>query len=112
MPTSPSSPVVGFIGLGLVGRVREALLGGFAASRVFEVHAQRAIERNFKPGGPFKHYHEDMRIILEAGRDHGVPLLFSARVQQFVNRLIAEGHGDDDYAVLISAFDRLAGAEA
>lgn len=93
-------------------RVREALLGGFAASRVLELHAQRVIDGNYTPGGPVRTYAKDMQIILETAREYQVPALISAVVQQLVLLTLAAGRGDDDYAAVIATVMRLAGADA
>ena len=89
-------------------KVREALLGGFAASTVLEVHGQRALERDFKPGFRAEMFHKDMGIVLDTSRNYDVPMPVSAIVQQLVSALLASGHGNDDYSSLVTVFQQLA----
>ncbi|MBI1801697.1 MAG: 2-hydroxy-3-oxopropionate reductase [Chloroflexi bacterium] len=90
-------------------RVREALLGGFAASRVLEVHGERIIQKNFKPGFRARMYQKDMRIVLDTARAYDLPMPVSALVQQLVNALMAAGHGPDDYSSLATVLFEMAG---
>lgn len=90
-------------------RVREALLGGFAASRVLEVHGERILNGNYEPGFRTRLYHKDMGIALETARAHDVPLPVSAVVQQLVNAMMAAGAGDLDYSALATVLFDLAG---
>jgi 2-hydroxy-3-oxopropionate reductase len=92
-------------------KVREALLGGFAASRVLEVHGERILKRNYVPGFRSRLFHKDMANALEAARRHDVPAPVSAAVQQLVNAVLAAGRGDDDYAALATVIFELAGLE-
>jgi 2-hydroxy-3-oxopropionate reductase len=90
-------------------KVREALLGGFAASRVLEVHGDRILNGNYKPGFRAALYHKDMGIALETARAYDVPMPVSAAVQQLVNAMIAAGRGDEDYSALATVLFDLAG---
>jgi 2-hydroxy-3-oxopropionate reductase len=90
-------------------KVREALLGGFAASRVLEVHGERILKGNYTPGFRTRLYHKDMGIALETARAHDVPLPVSAAVQQLVNAMMAAGKGDLDYSALATVLFELAG---
>ncbi len=92
-------------------KVREALLGGFAASRVLEVHGQRILDGNYTPGFRTRLYHKDLAIALETARLHDVPLPVSAVVQQLVNAMMAAGRGDADYSALATVLFGLAGIE-
>jgi 2-hydroxy-3-oxopropionate reductase len=89
-------------------KVREALLGGFAASRVLEVHGQRILERNFKPGFRAGLYHKDLGIAMETARSCGVPVPVSAVVAQLVGAMVASGHADDDYSGLAQVLFEMA----
>jgi 2-hydroxy-3-oxopropionate reductase len=89
-------------------KVREALLGGFAASRVLEVHGDRILKSNYTPGFRTRLYHKDMGIALETARAHDVPLPVSAVVQQLVNAMMAAGDGDLDYSALATVLFDLA----
>jgi 2-hydroxy-3-oxopropionate reductase len=92
-------------------RVREALLGGFAASRVLEVHGERILQSNYTPGFRAALYLKDMRIARDTLAELGSPAPASTVVQQLVERLVADGHGDDDYAALATVLFRMAGLD-
>jgi len=90
-------------------RVREALLGGFAASRVLEVHGQRILEGNYVPGFKTRLYHKDLGIVGQAIHELDVPAPVAALVQQYVSALMAAGRGDEDYSSLATAVFDAAG---
>jgi 2-hydroxy-3-oxopropionate reductase len=94
-----------------VARVREALLGGFAASRVLEVHGERMLQSNYKPGFRTRLYAKDLRIASETLSANEAPAPVTAVVQQLVNALMASGRGDDDYAALGTVLFELAGLD-
>jgi 2-hydroxy-3-oxopropionate reductase len=81
-------------------RVRQALLGGFAASRVLEVHGERMLTGNYKPGFRTKLYQKDLRLANEAAAANGVAMPGTAIVTQLVNALVAKGGADLDYAAI------------
>jgi 2-hydroxy-3-oxopropionate reductase len=81
-------------------KVRAALLGGFAASRVLEVHGQRILDGNFKPGFPARLYRKDLGIVVEALNETHTPALVTALVQELLSVLLAEGRENDDYSAL------------
>jgi len=81
-------------------RVRQALLGGFAASRVLEVHGERMLTGNYKPGFRTKLYQKDLRLANEAAAANGVAIPGTAIVTQLVNALVAKGGADLDYAAI------------
>src|SRR2546422_7720306 len=81
-------------------RVRQALLGGFAASRVLEVHGERMLTGNYKPGFRTKLYQKDLRLANEAAAANGVAMPATAIVTQVVNALVAAGGADLDYAAI------------
>jgi 2-hydroxy-3-oxopropionate reductase len=91
-------------------RVRQALLGGFAASRVLEVHGERMLNANYKPGFRTKLYQKDLRLANEAAAANGVAMPGTAIVTQLVNALVASGGGDLDYAAIGTVLFGLAGA--
>ena len=82
------------------GHVREALLGGFAASRVLEVHGERILKGNYKPGFRSVLYAKDMRIAQQTLADTATPAPVSAVVQDLVFGLVARGRGVFDYSAL------------
>jgi 2-hydroxy-3-oxopropionate reductase len=90
-------------------RVREALLGGFAASRVLEVHGERILQGNYVPGFRARLYHKDLRIAVETLAEHHAAAPVTAIVQQLVNALMASGRGEDDYAALATVLFDMAG---
>lgn len=89
-------------------QVRQALLGGAAASRVLELHGERFLEHNFKPGFRTRLHYKDLNIALEAGRTYGTPLPATALVHQFFNALMAHGAADQDHSALITILEELA----
>ncbi|MBI2756756.1 MAG: NAD(P)-dependent oxidoreductase [Chloroflexi bacterium] len=91
--------------------VREALLGGFAASRVLEVHGQRILDGNYVPGFKASMFVKDYRIVLETAQAHGVPVPTAATVAQLVQAVAAQGMGEDDYSSLARVVARSAGLE-
>lgn len=90
------------------GRVRQALLGGFAASRVLEVHGERMLNDNYKPGFRTKLYQKDLRLANEAAQANGVAIPGTAIVTQLINALVASGGGDLDYAALATILFKMA----
>ena len=91
-----------------VARVREALMGGFAQSRVLDVHGKRILEGNFQPGFKLDLHRKDMNIVLQTGRETGVPLFGSAQVTSMMDALLAQGKGDLDNAALVTLYELLA----
>jgi len=89
-------------------KVRAALMGGFAQSRVLEVHGERMITGNWKPGFKAKLFKKDLGIAMRTLAENGVPAPTSAVVQQLVNAQIAAGEGEEDYSGIAKAIFRLA----
>jgi 2-hydroxy-3-oxopropionate reductase len=92
-------------------KVRAALLGGFAASRVLEVHGERLLKKNFKPGFPARLYRKDLRIVMDATSEAQSPAPVTALVQQLLTALIADGKEALDYSALGTVLARLANVE-
>ncbi len=90
--------------------VRQALLGGFAQSRVLEVHGQRALEQRYEPGFRLRLHRKDLAIALDAAQQLGVSVPVTALVHDMMNSLLANGQGDDDHSVLIRELARRANA--
>jgi 2-hydroxy-3-oxopropionate reductase len=84
-------------------KVREALLGGFAASRVLDVHGERILNGNYVPGFKTKLYHKDLNIVGHLIHALDVPAPVTALVQQYVSALMAAGRGEEDYSSLATA---------
>ena len=89
-------------------KVRAALMGGFAQSRVLEVHGERMITGNWKPGFKAKLFKKDLGIAMRTLAENGVPAPTSAIVQQLVNAQIAAGEGEEDYSGIAKAIFKLA----
>ena len=90
-------------------RVREALLGGFAASRVLEVHGERILNENYTPGFRSALYEKDMRIAAATLAEHNTTAPEAAVVQALVSQLVSSGKGDWDYSALATVVFDLAG---
>jgi len=82
------------------GRVRSALLGGFAQSRILDVHGERMIAANFVPGFKSSLHRKDMRIVDATARDAGVELPGASLVLERFNELVDRGDGELDHAAL------------
>ena len=83
-----------------LAKMREALLGGFAQSRILDLHGQRIIDQNFKPGFKMKLHRKDMNIALQAGKEFSVPLYGSAQVAAHMDAIIAGGNEELDHSAL------------
>jgi 2-hydroxy-3-oxopropionate reductase len=92
-----------------VAKVREALLGGFAQSKILEVHGERMIKRTFQPGFRIRLHQKDLNLALQAGRELGVSLPNSASTQQLFTAVAAEGGIDLDHSALVKAIEKMAG---
>ena len=89
-------------------RVRDALLGGFAASRVLEVHGERILNENYKPGFRSALYEKDMRIAAATLAEYDTPAPEAAVVQRLVSQLVSSGKSDWDYSALATVIFELA----
>jgi 2-hydroxy-3-oxopropionate reductase len=92
-------------------KVRAALMGGFAQSRVLEVHGERMITGNWKPGFKTKLFKKDFGIAMNTLAENGVPAVTSAVVQQLILSQMAAGAGEDDYSAIARSIFDLAGLE-
>lgn len=92
-------------------RVREALLGGFAQSRVLEVHGERALKNTYKPGFYTDLFAKDMRNVAGSLAETNTPAPVTAVVQQLLHATMAAGHAKDDNSVLAKTIFKLAGLE-
>ena len=84
-----------------LAKMREALLGGFAQSRILDLHGQRLIDRNFQPGFKIKLHKKDMGIALQAGEEYDVDLKGSTLVAEQMKTAIEQGHGEKDHSALV-----------
>ncbi len=86
-------------------KLRQALAGGSAASRVLDVMGERMVERDFSAGIEARLHHKDFGLVLEAGRKNGVPMPLTAAVGQQLNALMAQGWGRDDTSSLLRVLE-------
>jgi len=91
--------------------VRRALLGGFANSRVLELHGQRMLDHDFEPGFKAKLHQKDMRIALQTAHELGVALPCAAIAAQYLNALIGTGLGELDSSAILIPQERLSGID-
>ena len=90
-------------------KVREALLGGFANSRVLELHGQRMLDDHYDPGFKCALFQKDMRLVMEAAHELGLALPGAAQAAQWINALVGQGDGELDSAAIYRAQRRLNG---
>ena len=86
-------------------KVREALLGGFAGSKILEVHGQRMLDGDFKPGFRARLHRKDARIVLDTAHELGVPIPSFEVVAAALGRLVEEGSGDLDHSALFTLLE-------
>jgi 3-hydroxyisobutyrate dehydrogenase-like beta-hydroxyacid dehydrogenase len=89
-----------------VAKVREALMGGFAASRVLELHGQRMIDETFEPGGKITTQHKDLTQALELAAEYDQDLPATKLNRSLFEKLINEGQGGLDHSALILALNK------
>jgi 2-hydroxy-3-oxopropionate reductase len=92
-------------------KVREALMGGFANSRILEVHGERMVKRTFNPGFRIELHQKDLSLALNGARSLGVALPNTANAAQLMNGLAANGGAALDHSALIKAIELLSGHE-
>jgi 2-hydroxy-3-oxopropionate reductase len=91
-------------------KVRQALMGGFASSRVLEVHGQRMPERAFAPGFRIALHRKDLRLAQETAGVLGVSIPGTECCQQLFDSCVAAGHERSDHSAMITALEARAGA--
>jgi 2-hydroxy-3-oxopropionate reductase len=89
--------------------VRQALMGGFASSRILEVHGERMVKRNFEPGFRIELHQKDLNLALEGARALGVSLPATATAQQLFNACAAHGGKAWDHSAMVKALELTAG---
>jgi len=92
-------------------KVRAALMGGFAASRVLEIHGERMIERSFNPGFRIRLHQKDLDLALTSAKALGLALPNTASTQQLFSACVAQGGADWDHSAMVRALEALAGHE-
>jgi len=90
-------------------KVRQALMGGFASSRILEVHGERMIERKFTPGFRIRLHQKDLALALNAAKEMGMALPNTAIAQQMFSSVAAQGGADQDHSALVRAIELMAG---
>ena len=90
-------------------KVRQALMGGFANSKILEVHAERMINRTFQPGFRIKLHQKDLNLALSSAREMGMALPNTAIAQQMFSVVSAAGGADLDHSALVQAIELMAG---
>lgn len=89
-------------------KVRQALLGGFAQSRILELHGERMIKRNFAPGFRIRLHQKDLNLALQAARILGLSLPNTSMAQELFNAVAAQGDSDLDHSAMVLTLEKLA----
>ena len=89
-------------------KVRAALLGGFAQSRILELHGERMIKRTFNPGFRIRLHQKDLNLALQAARSMGLSLPNTAMAQELLNAVTAQGGSELDHSAMVLALEKLA----
>ena len=89
------------------GAVRQALMGGFADSRILREHGQRMLQRDFVPGGPVRLHLKDLNTAVEAARSAGLRLPLTEVVTGLFQQLADDGDGELDHSALLLLLERL-----
>ncbi len=88
-------------------KVRAALMGGFAGSKILEVHGQRMLDNDFKPGFKVKLHQKDLKIVMDDAHKLGLALPGAALVAQHLNALMGAGDGELDSAAIVKVVERM-----
>jgi len=92
-------------------KVRQALMGGFASSRILEVHGERMVKRTFAPGFRIELHQKDLNLALQSARSLGVSLPNTATAQELFNACAAHGGRGEDHSAMVRALEKLANFE-
>jgi 2-hydroxy-3-oxopropionate reductase len=92
-------------------RVRQALMGGFASSKILEVHGERMVKRTFDPGFRIELHQKDLNLALSSARQMGVALPNTATAQELFNACAAHGGSAWDHSAMVRALELLANFE-
>ena len=88
-------------------KVREALMGGFAGSKIMEVHGKRMLDNDFKPGFKVKLHQKDMKIVMQTAHELGLALPGASVAAQHLNALMGSGDGELDSAAIVKVIERM-----
>jgi 2-hydroxy-3-oxopropionate reductase len=92
-------------------KVREALMGGFASSKILEVHGERMIKRTFEPGFRIELHQKDLSLALSSAKSLGVSLPNTATAQELLNSCSAHGGKTWDHSAMVKALEKMANFE-
>jgi 2-hydroxy-3-oxopropionate reductase len=92
-------------------RVRDALMGGFAGSRILEVHGKRMLDNDYTPGFKTKLHQKDLNIVMQTAKELGLALPGAALVMQHLNALMGTGGAELDSAAVMKIVERESGME-
>jgi len=92
-------------------KVRQAIMGGYAQSRVLELHGQRMLDRNFQPGGKVKSHRKDLEIVLSVAKELGICLPGTAMISQLFNAVVTHGGPDWDHAAIVTVLESMSNVE-
>jgi 2-hydroxy-3-oxopropionate reductase len=90
-------------------KVRSALMGGFASSRILELHAERMLNGTFNPGFRIRLHQKDLNLALSSAKELDLSLPNTAMAQQMMASCMAHGHGELDHSALVLAIENMAG---
>jgi len=93
-------------------KVRRAIMGGYAQSRVLELHGQRMLDRNFQPGGKIKSHRKDIEIVLSVAREMGICLPGTAMISQLFNAVVAHDGSDWDHSAIVTVLESMSDVNA
>jgi 2-hydroxy-3-oxopropionate reductase len=88
-------------------KVRQALMGGSASSRILTTHGEKMIERDFKPGFRMRLHRKDLDITLDAGKTYGAALPVTALVRELMTETLKDGQGDMDNSSFLLLLEKL-----
>jgi len=92
-------------------KVYQAIRGGLAGSAVLDAKIPMIIERNFKPGGPIRINHKDIKNVVETAHSMDVPIPYTAQLYEILQTLKVHGHMNDDHCGIVQYFEKLADVE-
>ena len=88
-------------------KVRRAIMGGYAQSRVLELHGRRMLKRNFQPGGKITSHRKDINIVLTVAREMGICLPGTSMLSQLFNAVVAHDGADWDHSAIVTALESM-----
>lgn len=92
-------------------KVYEAIRGGLAGSAVLDAKIPMIVERNFKPGGPIRINHKDIKNVVNTAHSLDVPIPYTAQLYEILQTLKIHGHMNDDHGGIVQYFEKLADVE-